>query len=341
MGVGITTYETTVKIGGTVWEDPDLDGMISEDENTISRREVELFKYNYNTNEWEYVESTLTDVNGVYEFTVEPTDYNLESEHYLKPNRYRAHITRKGYESFTLWEDGVTDHTIHKEENHIGETIEFTIVDTLEGIVDISSVRDDMTNHIGLIEYRTTVKIGDFIWHDENRNGLQDENEIGISDVKLKLQKLTNGEWKDFTDVNGNSEILTDENGNYEFIVMPTVYEAEEGYLLPIEYRVVVEIPESMEVTIKEENELINSDHVEVHAEYVVLRTANLIDFIDGIAQISTVRDDLDIDLGLVYIDTTEIVPTGVDNSKKLPIMMVFTTALFALISRKKEEEEE
>ncbi|MDZ7764618.1 MAG: SdrD B-like domain-containing protein [Melioribacteraceae bacterium] len=68
-----------------------------------------------------------------------------------------------------------------------------------------------------------TSKIGDFIWHDKNVNGIQDNNEPGIEGVVVELFDGTNT----FT-------TTTDENGYYEFANLPnenyTVKVAESNY---------------------------------------------------------------------------------------------------------------
>lgn len=65
--------------------------------------------------------------------------------------------------------------------------------------------------------------IGDFIWHDKNVNGIQDNNEPGIEGVVVELSDGTNT----FT-------TTTDENGFYEFTNLPngnyTVKVAESNY---------------------------------------------------------------------------------------------------------------
>lgn len=62
-----------------------------------------------------------------------------------------------------------------------------------------------------------TYKIGDFVWHDENKNGLQDEGEPGISDVTVILENaveqevdrtVTNAEGYYFFDVEPGSYIV-------------------------------------------------------------------------------------------------------------------------------------
>ena len=55
--------------------------------------------------------------------------------------------------------------------------------------------------------------LGDFVWFDENKNGIQDPEETGVKDVIVNLYTVTNGE------VSGTPEktTRTDENGYYLF----------------------------------------------------------------------------------------------------------------------------
>jgi len=36
-----------------------------------------------------------------------------------------------------------------------------------------------------------TVRLGDYIWYDNNQNGIQDDGEDGVSDVKITLYELS------------------------------------------------------------------------------------------------------------------------------------------------------
>lgn len=50
--------------------------------------------------------------------------------------------------------------------------------------------------------------IGDYVWHDANANGIQDNNELGIEDIVVELYDSSN---------NLISSTTTDNNGHYEF----------------------------------------------------------------------------------------------------------------------------
>lgn len=82
-------------------------------------------------------------------------------------------------------------------------------------------------------EFVVTVQyteLGDFVWEDLNRNGVQDAGEPGIEDVTVNLYKC-DGEFVKTTE--------TDEDGEYLF-----------GDLLPGDYKVEFELPDGFKFTV-------------------------------------------------------------------------------------------
>jgi hypothetical protein len=69
--------------------------------------------------------------------------------------------------------------------------------------------------------------IGDTVWLDQNRNGLQDPEEIGIAGVQVIAQQV--GELSDSLDNLFRDTMFTDENGKYLFTVPPGVYKVTFG----------------------------------------------------------------------------------------------------------------
>ena len=72
------------------------------------------------------------------------------------------------------------------------------------GTITLTSGEDDLTNDAG---YFQTASLGDFVFFDENANGLQDAGDVGIIGVVVNL--LVDGEQVATT--------TTDENGFYQF----------------------------------------------------------------------------------------------------------------------------
>lgn len=69
--------------------------------------------------------------------------------------------------------------------------------------------------------------IGDTVWLDQNRNGLQDINEVGIGGVQVIAQQV--GELSDSLDGLFRDTMFTDPNGKYLFTVPPGVYKLTFG----------------------------------------------------------------------------------------------------------------
>ncbi|MEE6289324.1 SdrD B-like domain-containing protein [Georgenia sp. MJ173] len=77
------------------------------------------------------------------------------------------------------------------------------------------------------------VSVGDYVWVDSDRDGIQDEGEPGIPGVTLVL---TGPDGEPVTDVFGNlvEATVTDENGEYTFENLP-VLEDGESYTVSID----------------------------------------------------------------------------------------------------------
>ncbi|EIJ43116.1 conserved repeat protein, partial [Beggiatoa alba B18LD] len=65
--------------------------------------------------------------------------------------------------------------------------------------------------------YRPTIKIGDYIWFDEDGDGIQDENEKGIAGVTVQLTWGGLDNNLDTVEDNQTFITITDENGHYQF----------------------------------------------------------------------------------------------------------------------------
>ncbi len=139
-----------------------------------------------------------------------------------------------------MWEVGTDFHTnifgIKWEKlidkNGIAKTFSFT----LDGIYDTTIV--DVAFKAGYESYYCTIlgpscdevenceqSIGDFIWHDKNVNGIQDEGESGIEGVTVELFDGTNVTTT-ITDENGYYEFSGLQNGEYSIKVAESNYQA-------------------------------------------------------------------------------------------------------------------
>ena len=165
-------------IGDKVWQDTNGDGIQDNGENGLSGITVKLFKSNGTL-----VETKTTDENGNYKFTgLYRGDYYLEFE---TPDGYTVSPKNAG-------SDSANDSDI---DTALGKT----------DIVTLGIEEENLTIDAGFIPKPATV--GDTIWNDGNGNEVQDPEETGIPNVKVKL-----------TDGSGNVvTVATDANGEYKF----------------------------------------------------------------------------------------------------------------------------
>jgi len=142
-----------VCLGDYVWEDKDVDGVQDSDEEPIEGVAVTLKDEDGNV-----LESNTTDSDGKYEFCDLDVNKNYIVE-FTTPAGYTQTIPNAGDDSNDSdVEDG-------KVEVSLGE-------------------EDDMSIDAG---YYKPVCLGDYVWEDTNANGIQDDNESGIDNVKVTL----------------------------------------------------------------------------------------------------------------------------------------------------------
>ncbi|MFD8491937.1 SdrD B-like domain-containing protein [Amycolatopsis sp. NPDC059657] len=94
--------------------------------------------------------------------------------------------------------------------------------------------REDLTLDAGLVEPKVTPvnKVGDFVWYDTNKNGIQDQGEPGVEDVKVILKEV-GGEVVSSTTTNPQGKYLFDnlKDGEYQVCFDLTSLPAEyQGY---------------------------------------------------------------------------------------------------------------
>lgn len=157
-------------IGDFVWNDLNVNGIQETGEPGIADVIVELYKCDD-----VLVASTTTDVNGYYLFIV-----SIPGDYYVK------FVPPLGY-VFTLQNQGADDIADSDADHTTGVTI---CTDLEYG--------EDLTWDAGLYEPPCTGSIGDYVWNDGNRNGIQDSNEMGIDGVEVLL-----------TDSAGNVQTVT------------------------------------------------------------------------------------------------------------------------------------
>ncbi|WP_031775044.1 MSCRAMM family adhesin SdrD, partial [Staphylococcus aureus] len=160
-------------LGNYVWEDTNKDGKQDSTEKGISGVTVTLKNEN-----GEVLQTTKTDKDGKYQFTgLENGTYKVEFE---TPSGYTPTQVGSG-----------TDEGIDSN-----------------GTSTIGVIKDKDNDTIDSGFYKPTYNLGDYVWEDTNKNGVQDKDEKGISGVTVTLKDENDKVLKTVT---------TDENGKYQF----------------------------------------------------------------------------------------------------------------------------
>lgn len=159
-------YLLTAKIGNFVWNDEDNDGIQDSNEAGISGVHVSLYDCNNN-----FISSTTTDNFGVYYFEgITPGDYYVK---FNLPTNYVFSPKNQGSNSEL---DSDADLTTGK-----------TTCTTL------SANETDLSWDAGMyIPTPQVASIGDFVWYDSDKDGIQDVSEPGISGITVKLYTCNN-----------------------------------------------------------------------------------------------------------------------------------------------------
>jgi CshA-type fibril repeat protein len=186
--VDMGLYQQRVSFGNFVWLDTNHNGIQDEGENGVKDVNVTLFDTNG------AVASILTDENGNYIFTgIPPADYYVEFK--LLPS---GHILSPKNEG----DDKKRDSDVYKNSDNRFVTEETTL------IAGQSSLEWDMGIYKTICP-PTKAVLGDLVWNDVNKDGIQDIGESGIEGVKVALYNYNTDEKV--------ATATTNENGNYEF----------------------------------------------------------------------------------------------------------------------------
>ncbi len=110
--------------------------------------------------------------------------------------------------------------TVEGEPATITNTAEVTFNNVTTGVK--ASIEYSDAGGTGNGDAHAKVSVGDYVWFDSDRDGVQDANEDGIKSVTLTL---TGPDGKPVTDVFGNpvKPVKTDENGHYLFENLPVL----------------------------------------------------------------------------------------------------------------------
>lgn len=181
-------------VGDTVWHDRDYDGLQEGGEEGVEGIEVRLQAFNGND-----FTDVLADYEGTPYGTVRTDGQGKYAFNNLLPGTYRVifgnttqdgktyRYTRQGAGSGTPLES--------KGDETDGVTERFDIV--LASATDAGQQtflpgnrlhRTDIDQGLWL-----TGAIGDYVWYDSNRNGLQDDGQMGLNNMRVELYRLEPG----------------------------------------------------------------------------------------------------------------------------------------------------
>jgi protocatechuate 3,4-dioxygenase beta subunit len=188
--IGITN-NCLASIGNYVWLDANKDGLRNFPEVGVSGITVTLLNNANNT-----ISSTVTDAYGYYKFSN------------LVPANYKVKFTAPADYTFTnSIVPGDNSNDFNSDANTLGSNQQFTSFYTL------SRAEYDSTADAGIIPIvRTGQNVGNYVWIDNNKNGLQDVTEPGVSGVVVTLYSATNSII---------SATVTNDNGYYLFTNVP------------------------------------------------------------------------------------------------------------------------
>jgi protocatechuate 3,4-dioxygenase beta subunit len=174
-------FVKSLTVGDFVWNDLNVNGIQDAGEPGIADIKLSLVGTTFDG--VPVAQSITTGGDGKYAFVgIFPGNYTLEIE---IPSSLTPTLAMAG-----------NDRSIDSD---LSEALNF---------IDFTLSTDDLTIDIGLV---TLGSIGDLVWEDLNCNGIREQNEPGISGVKVTLEGL------DLFNVFVQSSTLTNVNGNYLF----------------------------------------------------------------------------------------------------------------------------
>jgi hypothetical protein len=234
-GCTATTTTTVVidkclKLGDFVWNDVNNNGKVDAGETGIDGVKVELFKANPDGTLGASAAPSQNTVAGKYLFTnLEPGDYIVQI---TAPAGYKSSTGTNGSPTGANEPAGDPDNDIGGDDN--GTTVGTTqviqskpITLTNFGEPDTDGDTDKNSNLTVDFGLYKPGSIGDFVWYDLNRDGIQDAGEGGVKDVTVKLFDKDNNLVGTFTTGLDGKYIFKDLAPNdyrVEFSTLPTGY---------------------------------------------------------------------------------------------------------------------
>lgn len=191
-----------VALGDRVWNDFDADGIQDGGEPGIAGSTVEL----WNDAKTLILGSTTTDANG---------NYQLQAP---GPGNYRIRVIKATQDSYAPKDAGASDQ-LDSDINPSGVDVGYT--DVLAVSVASSTIDGGVV--------RQPISIGNFVWNDFDRDGVQEAGEPGLPAVVVQLWNSARNQLLDSTttNANGNYVLLAPGPGDYRVrVVLPSLQES-------------------------------------------------------------------------------------------------------------------
>jgi protocatechuate 3,4-dioxygenase beta subunit len=187
-----------IEIGNYVWEDTDGDGIQDPGESPIA--DVNVTLYDENGNE---LGSTMTNQNGEYYFG----GLNNTGGVTLAPHtRYQIRIALN--DGNLNGKIPTTKDANNNQEDQRDSDGDNGVLNPGSSTIDYTTGGPGQNDHTLDFGFVPPAAIGDYVWEDANRNGIQDNGESGVKNVKVRL-------YKDGVDTGLSA--MTDSNGHYKF----------------------------------------------------------------------------------------------------------------------------
>ncbi len=201
-----------IVIENFVWEDSNADGFQDPSEVGIPGVTVTAWGYDNLTGTWVDIISTVTDANGLYSLTItDPIPWWNNDDIWIQ---FDETTNTEGYANFvkSLEHSGAAS-----TEQSVCAVFEDKILGypTIGQVVDFGTFNVGQIIHIDAGFFKNNLVIEDYVWHDLDKDGIQDVGEVGIEGVEVTLK------------YNGGADILTTStgpNGLYSFSIAPGDY---------------------------------------------------------------------------------------------------------------------
>lgn len=149
-----------VTLGDKVWRDTNMNGTQDSGEPGLVGVTINLYKYNGSS----YVSKAFTTTDGIGNYIFDK----------LEPGQYKVEVVKPFGYSFTAKDIGADN----------GIDSDAKLADGKTTDIILTSEQADYTWDAGLYKLAT---VGDFVWNDENANGIQELGESGVPGVVVQL----------------------------------------------------------------------------------------------------------------------------------------------------------